>query len=75
LIFWFLAGANTGWTKTQVPVKTVDEITGIEGVTYEKKFVPGIEFLGVTALASAGLGVVAFILGRVRRKGSESATQ
>lgn len=44
--YWLSAGANRGWTKTSVPVTIVDEITGIEGVVYEDRFVPGIEFLG-----------------------------
>ncbi len=43
---WLAKGANRGWTKNQVPVKIVDEVTGIEGVRWEKRFVPGVEFLG-----------------------------
>lgn len=52
--FWFLAGANRGWTKTSVARKSVDEVTGIEAVTYEPKFVPGLDFLGGCVLV-AGL--------------------
>jgi hypothetical protein len=54
LAYWLIAGANRGWTKTSVPVKTVDEVTGIEGVTYQKKFVPGMDFLA----AAAGCGIL-----------------
>ena len=54
--YWAAAGANRGWTKTSVPVKTLDEVTGIEGVTYHKKFVPGVDFL---AVAGAGAVVLA----------------
>ena len=43
---WLATGANHGWTKTSVPVKTLDEVTGIEGITYQKKFLPGVDFLG-----------------------------
>jgi hypothetical protein len=43
---WLATGANRGWTKTSVPVKTLDEVTGIEGITYQKKFLPGVDFLG-----------------------------
>jgi hypothetical protein len=57
-LFWLGAGANRGWTKTSVPVTTIDEVTGIEGITYQRKFVPGIDFLGIT-LAAAGVLVVA----------------
>jgi hypothetical protein len=56
--YWMAAGANRGWTKTSVPIKTTDEVTGIEGVTYQKKFVPGLEFLAVglaAGIACAGL--------------------
>jgi hypothetical protein len=51
---WLTTGANRGWTKTSVPVKTLDTVTGIEGISYEKKFLPGVDFLGASAL-SAGL--------------------
>jgi hypothetical protein len=51
---WLATGANRGWTKTSLPVKTLDEVTGIEGITYQKKFLPGVDFLGA-AIAGAGL--------------------
>jgi hypothetical protein len=54
--FWFTAGANRGWTKTSVAVKTVDEITGIEGIDYRPQFVPGLDFVGGALL---GAGVLA----------------
>lgn len=49
--YWITTGANRGWTKNQVPIKTLDDVTGIEGVTYQKKFVPGVDFLVGAALA------------------------
>ena len=54
LIDWIALGANRGWTRTSVPVKTVDDVTGIEGISYRKQFVPGLELLG-GALLGAGL--------------------
>ena len=51
---WLLLGAHSGWTQTSVPVKTVDEVTGIEGIEYHKRFVPGLDFLG-SAFVGAGL--------------------
>ena len=51
---WVATGANRGWTKTSVPVKTLDDVTGIEAISYQKKFLPGVDFLGAAALA-AGL--------------------
>jgi len=53
---WLSLGANRGWTRTSVPVKTVDEVTGIEGITYRKQFVPGLDLL---AGALLGAGVLA----------------
>ena len=43
---WLATGANRGWTKTSVMVKTLDPVTGIEGISYDKKFLPGVDFLG-----------------------------
>ena len=53
---WLATGANRGWTKTSVAKKTVDEVTGLEGITYEKHFVPGLDLLGAALL---GAGVLA----------------
>jgi len=50
---WLATGAHRGWTKTSVEKKITDEVTGIEGIAYERRFVPGIDFLGA-ALAGAG---------------------
>ena len=51
--FWAALGANRGWTKTSREVKTVDPVTGLDGITYEKHFSPGVDFLAV-GLATAG---------------------
>ena len=52
---WLGTGANRGWTKTSVAVKTLDDVTGIEGITYQKKFLPGVDFLGAGAAVAVGL--------------------
>jgi hypothetical protein len=62
--FWALKGAHTGWSQNQVPIKQTDEITGIEFVTYEKRFVPGVEFLGAGVGFAAGLFVVSLLFKR-----------
>jgi hypothetical protein len=54
LALWLAAGASRGWTKTSVPVKTLDAVTGIEAINYQKRFVPGLDFLG-GALVASGL--------------------
>jgi hypothetical protein len=53
---WIATGANRGWTKTSEVVKTVDEVTGIEGISYRKCFIPGLDFLGGALL---GVGILA----------------
>ncbi|HEY5041317.1 MAG TPA: hypothetical protein VIK53_04885 [Verrucomicrobiae bacterium] len=57
-IIWLATDANRGWTKTSVMVKTLDPVTGIEGISYEKKFLPGVDFLGASVV---GAGVLAGI--------------
>jgi hypothetical protein len=58
---WFAAGANRGWTKTSVPVKRTDEITGITVDDFQKRFVPGVDFLGAALLGSCILVGVSFL--------------
>lgn len=57
---WATAGAHRGWSMNQVPTTQVDEITGIEYVTYEERFVPGVEVLvGAVVLSALLLGASA----------------
>lgn len=49
---WLVQGANRGWTKTSVSVTTLDEVTGIEGITTQEAFLPGVDFLAAALLAS-----------------------
>jgi hypothetical protein len=65
VVFWAAAGANRGWTKTRIPIKTVDAVTGLEGIQWQEKFVPGVDFLGAAAL---GAGVLAGLSLFVPRK-------
>jgi hypothetical protein len=53
--FWLAKGAHRGWTQTSVAVKTVEPVTGLDDVRYEKRFVPGIEILGGTWLLAAAM--------------------
>lgn len=68
---WLATGANRGWTKTSVPVKTLDEVTGIEGITYQKKFLPGVDFLGAALGGAALLAGTSFFF----RKPKSNQTQ
>src|ERR1035437_863274 len=64
---WLATGANRGWTKTSVAVKTLDPVTAIDGISYEKKFLPGVDFLGAAALG-AGLLAGASLFFRNKNK-------
>ena len=60
--FWAAAGANPGWTKTRVPKRVTDEVTGLEGVQWQDNFVPGIDFLGAALLGAGILAGVSFFV-------------
>lgn len=65
-VWWHAAGANRGWSKNSVAVKTLDEITGIEQITEEKRFVPGIDTLAIGAVTAAALGGASLLFRRGR---------
>ena len=58
---WFFAGPNVGWTKTSVPRLEKDEVTKQDHTKWEKRFVPGIDFLGTALIASGGLLAGSFL--------------
>lgn len=66
--FWGMKGAHRGWSQNRVPVKQIDEVTGLEHITYEDRFVPGVEFLGAGFALSAGLLATSFFLSRKTTK-------
>lgn len=68
--FWAAAGWNKGWTKTQIPVKQLDEVTGIEFVIYKDHFAPGVELLALGLFVSIALFAITFI----RRKSQPIAS-
>lgn len=70
LALWFFGGPNFGWTKTRVPVTVKDELTGLEGVNWEKRFLPGLDFLG----AGLAAGLVLWTAGFAFRKPASSAS-
>lgn len=69
--FWAAKGAHTGWSMDRVPVKQTDEVTGLEYVTYDDRYVPGVDFLGLAGGLAAGLFAVSFF---VQRKTSNPTT-
>ena len=62
IAFWAVTGANRGWTKTRVPKKIMDEATGLEGIQWQEKFVPGVDFLGAALLGAGFLAGVSFFV-------------
>jgi hypothetical protein len=60
--FWAATGANHGWTKTHIPKKIVDETTGLEGVQWQNKFVPGVDFLAAAWLGAGILAGISFFV-------------
>ncbi|MGP8200892.1 MAG: hypothetical protein ACLQU4_15475 [Limisphaerales bacterium] len=62
LAFWAVKGAHRGWTVTNIKHETADPVTGLTGVTYERGFIPGLDFLAAAALAAAGLAGVSLLI-------------
>jgi hypothetical protein len=60
---WLATGASRGWTRTSAPVKTVDSVTGIEGIEYRRQFVAGVDFLTGGLLGAAFLGGASLLFG------------
>ena len=62
MAFWAARGANLGWSKTEKEVRTLDEVTGIEGITYEKGYWPGVTFLGGALLGAGALAGASLLI-------------
>jgi len=60
-VTWLGTGAHRGWTQTSVASKSIEEVTGLETITYEKRFVMGIELLGCALLGAGFLAGVSFL--------------
>ena len=66
-LFWLATGANRGWTKTRVAIKSVDEVTGIEGIRYRKQFIPGVDFLAVALIGGSVVEAGALLIRRQKK--------
>lgn len=73
--FWFATGANRGWTKTSVPKAVHDDVTGLDGEIYEKKLVPGVDFLAAAVAASVVLAGASFLFGTKSNPEQSNAQQ
>jgi hypothetical protein len=64
---WVSLGADRGWSKTLVAVEKIDPVTELEFTEYEKRFVPGIDFLVAGSAGSLFLVALGLFLGRFAR--------
>lgn len=60
-VLWLALGANRGWTKNSMPVKELDEVLKIDKITYQKRFIPGLDFLGGALLGAGALAGASFL--------------
>ena len=58
---WFATGRHLGWSRTSVTHMKKDPVTDLTYPVEEKKFVAGVDFLGVCLLVAGGLGAVSFL--------------
>lgn len=72
LATWLATGAHRGWSKTSVQKMTVDEVTGIESPSYEKKFVAGVDFLGAALFAAAATAGVSLLIRKKQSNQTEN---
>ena len=68
ICFWAAKGYHRGWTKNQVRVDQVDEVTGIVYPTYVDRFVPGIDYLAGGIFVGVMLFAVTFVPARSRKR-------
>jgi hypothetical protein len=62
LAFWAAAGANRGWTKNKVQIKTgVDAVTQQDITEWKDTFIPGVDFLGKAFLGAGILAGASFL--------------
>ena len=61
---WLFGGPNLGWTKTSVPVTKVEEVTGLDQTVWEKRFLPGVDFVAAGLAAGVALFGVSFVFRR-----------
>jgi len=70
--FWYVGGANPGWTKNRIQVKSIDPVTEIEQVEWQDKFIPGVDLLG-GGLIAAGVLFVGSLF--IRKQNKQQQTQ
>ena len=74
-ITWIATGADRGWTKTSKDIKTLDEVTGIEGITHKPTFIAGVDFLALGFGGAVVLFGASFIFRKPSNKPNTNQTQ
>jgi len=69
---WLATGADRGWTKTSKDVKTLDEVTGIEGITHKPTFIAGVDFLALGFGGAAALFGSSFFFRKPNTKNNQT---
>jgi hypothetical protein len=72
VLTWLGLGANRGWTRTSVPVKTLDAVTGLEGIEYHQQLVPGLDLLGAALLGAGILAGTALLFRQPQTKANKT---
>ena len=75
LALWFFGGPNLGWTKNKVGRPLKDEVTGIETVVYEDRWVPGVDFLAGGLLAAGMVAGGSYFFRPAKRLTTGKATK
>ena len=61
VVIWLFGGPNLAWTRTSEMVKSRDPVTDQEVVSWEKRFLPGVDFLAGGLMVSAALAGASFL--------------
>jgi hypothetical protein len=64
--WWAVTGLNPGFTATTRPVEIVDPASGQGTVDYQPAFVPGVDFLGLSAAGAVLLAGASFLCRKSR---------
>jgi len=72
---WLATGADRGWTKTSKDVKTLDEVTGIEGITHKPTFIAGVDFLALGFGSATALFASSFFFRKPNTKTKQTNQQ
>ncbi len=62
--YWWAKGAHMGWSQNLIPKVTIDEVTGLEHITYQSGYIPGIDLVAIGAASGLFLWLGSLFFGR-----------